>query len=478
MGSHVRVLLAARGGRCKSLNDGRPPMNEPARRLLSCLCAATVLAAGALGVPAPVQAQIPYASLNTAEPKYAAIVVDANSGEVLFAKSADRQRYPASITKVMTLYMAFEAVASGRLNLNDQIIISPRAAAQAPTKLGLRAGETITVADAMRAIAVKSANDMAVALAEKIAGTESRFGALMTVRARELGMNNTRFVNASGLPDSRQLSSARDIAILSRAVMRDYPQFYVFFSQKEFVYQGRANRNHNRLLFQMPGVDGIKTGFTNASGYNLAASAVRNNRRLIAVVLGGNSTAARDNHVQDLLETGFDVLRRRQRGEVITVAQNLFEPAPIGPLVRPSIEQGDADQPGLKIITSDRPLLRGPTTVEAKAVKTASTKDDKGSKASKDKPAAKLAKNDKAKPGNGAFLVQVGAFRQKALAQTELKRIGRKFSAQFAEAEGRVESAASGEFRARFGGLTAAAAKKACSSLKAAGQVCMVIAPR
>ena len=465
-------------------------MHEPARRLLSAVGVAIALVGGALGLAAPATAQIPYTNFAAAEPKYAAIVVDANSGEVLFAKSADGQRYPASITKVMTLYLAFEAVSAGRLSLNDQLVVSPRAAAQAPTKLGLRAGESITVADAMHAVAVKSANDMAVALAEKIGGTESRFAALMTLRARELGMNNSRFVNASGLPDSRQLSSARDIAILSRAVMRDYPQYYVFFGQKDFVYRGQSIRNHNHLLFQMPGVDGIKTGFTNASGYNLAASAVRNNRRLIAVVLGGNSSAARDNHVQDLLETGFEVLRRRQRGEVITVAQNLFEPPPVGPLVRPSIEQGDAEQPGLRIVATDRAALRQDDSSSAPMAKTAKlasaedakakTAKDKASKdkASKDKADSKLARNDKgSKAAKGDFRVQIGAFRQKTLARTELKRIGRKYADHFADAEGQIDSAASGEYRVRFSGFSAAAAKRACSSLKAAGQVCMVIAP-
>ncbi len=159
----------------------------------------------------------------TSQPKYAAIVVDAKSGEVLYAQQADSPRYPASITKVMTLYLTFEALANGKLSPNDMITVSPRAAAQAPTKLGLRPGQSITVADAMSAVAVKSANDMAVALAEKIGGNENRFAAMMTLKAQELGMNNSHFVNASGLPDSRQLTTARDIAILSRAVMRDYP---------------------------------------------------------------------------------------------------------------------------------------------------------------------------------------------------------------------------------------------------------------
>ncbi len=326
-------------------------MTMTGRRLVALL--SLLLAFAAAGLPRPAAAQIPYVNLLFNEPRYAAIVVDANTGEVLYSKYPDSQRYPASITKIMTLYLTFEALQSGRLSLSDRLVVSPHAASMAPTKLGLRPGETITVDEAMRAIAVKSANDMAVALAERIGGSEERFAALMTLRARELGMNNTHFANASGLPNARQLSSARDIAILSRAVMRDYPQYYGYFGLRQFAYHGEVMGNHNHLLESMPGVDGLKTGYTTASGFNLAASAERDGRRLIAVVLGGSSTAARDNNVQDLLTTGFDVMRRRDRGENVTVAANLFEPEASGPIMRPVTEQGDADQKGVKIVLGD-----------------------------------------------------------------------------------------------------------------------------
>ena len=272
--------------------------------------------------------------------------IDAGTGEVLYEKRADSPRYPASITKIMTLYLAFEALATGRLKETDLITVSPHAAAQAPTKLGLRPGDTITVEDAMHAIAVKSANDMAVALAEKLGGTESRFAALMTMKAQELGMTRTRFVNANGLPDSRQITTARDIATLSRAVLRDYPQYYGYFSQEQFVFRGQAMNNHNGLLGKMPGVDGLKTGFTNAAGFNLAASAVRDGHRLITVVLGGSSGASRNANVEDLLLTGFDIEQRRDHGETIPLTQNLFEAAAggrAGP--RPRYAQGDASDP-------------------------------------------------------------------------------------------------------------------------------------
>ncbi len=430
-------------------------MIEPARRLFLAFAAAISIAAPLVAAPSVASAQIPYLRVPAAEPKYAAIVVDANSGEVLYAKRADSPRYPASITKVMTLYLVFEALAEGRLKQTDMITVSPRAAAQAPTKLGLRAGEQVSVEDAIRSLTTLSANDMAVALAERLGGSEARFAALMTLRAQELGMVNTRFVNANGLPDSRQISTARDIALMSRAVMRDYPQYYSYFGTQQFAFRGRTMRNHNGLLGKMPGVDGLKTGYTNASGYNLAASAVRGGRRLIAVVLGGSSTAARDNNVEDLLVTGFDVLARRDRGEKITLAQNLFEPEPQGMIMRPSIGQGDGEQDGLQIALVDNPR-------PAQAMKPAVTPAKTPAKA----PA-------KAK---GAYKVQVGAFKSQTLAKQQISIANKKFAKLFADAASNVESAG-GSFRAQFVGLTADQARSACSTMKSAKQVCMIISP-
>ena len=265
----------------------------------------------------------------TEAPRYAAIVVDSSTGEVLYERNADSPRYPASISKLMTLYLTFEALSAGRLHPDDILVVSPHAASMAPSKLGLRPGETITVNDAMQAIAVHSANDMAVAMAEKIGGSESRFATMMTLKAHELGMSNTHYDNASGLPDTRQISSARDIAILCRAILRDYPQYYHLFSERSFTYNGHFMENHNHLLGRTPGVDGFKTGYIGASGFNLAASAVRDNRRLVVVVLGGSSTAARDAHVADLFDAGFQVMNRRALGQTTTIAQNLNEPATI-----------------------------------------------------------------------------------------------------------------------------------------------------
>jgi len=321
-----------------------------ARRLFALLTLAT-LAFATLAEPAA--AQIPYVNLLFSQPRYAAYVMDANTGEVLYEKNADSPRYPASITKLMTLYLAFEALQAGKLSLSDRVYVSAHSAGVAPSKLGVRPGDSVSVDEAIRAMTVKSANDMAVAMAEKIGGSEGKFAALMTLRAQELGMNNTQYVNASGLPDSRQISTAHDIAVLSRALMRDFPQYYPYFSLRSFDFRGRVIPGHEHLLGAVPGVDGLKTGYTAASGFNLASSAQRDGKRIIGVVLGGSSVAARDEHMEDLLNTSFSVMHRRSLGERITVAQNLYEPAPTGPILRPATEEGDGDQSGLKIVMND-----------------------------------------------------------------------------------------------------------------------------
>ena len=417
------------------------------------------------------------ANVNSAS-KYSAIVIDANTGEVFYAKRADSPRYPASITKVMTLYLAFEALAQGEMTLEEQIPISKHAASQPPTKLGLAAGRTISVSDAIQAISIQSANDIAVAMAERLGGTESRFGALMTLRAQELGMTQSRFVNASGLPDSRQISSARDLAILSRAVMRDYPQYYAYFGQRQFAYEGRVMNNHNRLLSQMQGVDGLKTGFTSASGYNLAATAVRGERRLIAVVLGGTSNAARDSQVRTLLETGFEVVRRRQNGEKITIAQSLFEPSTTeyarvedDTLTEGPTEEGDESGEYVRVSTSpvvvaSRPVSN-PPSAEASAARGAIVAA----------VAPRAMRPSQSSAAAGRHIVQVGAFRDRSSAQTQIREMNRRFGEHFAKAESEIGDKVGGFFRARFTGFTAESAKAACAALKAKKQTCAVVAP-
>ena len=285
---------------------------------------AALLAVG-LAVGLSVPSLTPVEAQSSDNARYASIVVDATTGEVLFARRADSSRYPASVTKMMTLYLVFEALEAGKIRLDDVITVSPLAASQPPSKLGLAAGQSIRLDDAMRATTVRSANDMAMVLAEHVGGTQARFAAMATLKAQSLGMTQTRYVNPNGLPDSRQITSARDLAILARALMRDYPQYYSYFGIHDWNFQGRQYRNTNGLLLGGNGYDGIKTGFTNASGYNLAASAVRDGRRIVTVVMGGRSSASRNAHVAELMNTGFEVERRRAGGENIQVAQTFFE---------------------------------------------------------------------------------------------------------------------------------------------------------
>ncbi|MDQ8029909.1 MAG: D-alanyl-D-alanine carboxypeptidase family protein, partial [Brevundimonas sp.] len=295
----------------------------------------------AVMVATPVSAPVMGAQAQT-NPRYAAIVVDAETGEVLFARYADNRRYPASLTKIMTLYLTFEALEAGRVRLDDMLTVSPRAATQEPSKLGLGAGDRISLEDAMKATAVISANDMAVSVAEHVAGSEARMAAQMTLKARELGMTQTRFVNVNGMPDARQLSSARDVAILARAVMRDYPQYYRFFGLHDFEFRGSTRRNTNALLRGGGGYDGMKTGTTNASGSNLVVSAVRDGKRIITVVLGGQRSASRNAHVAALTDTGFEVVRLRRQGERIQVAQTFFEQRGFGNTPDDTLPPGSA----------------------------------------------------------------------------------------------------------------------------------------
>lgn len=232
----------------------------------------------------------------------AAIVVDGNTGRTLYARNENELRYPASITKVMTLYLLFEALDRGTLKLDSQIRISAHAAGQKPTKLGLRPGQTIAVEDAIKAAVTRSANDIAVAIAETIAGDEDSFARLMTAKAHALGMTSTHFANASGLPDPEQLTTAHDLALLGRAIEDHFPRYYRYFATRTFYYHGAAIANHNHLLGRIEGMDGIKTGYTNASGFNLLTSVKRGGHYIVAVVLGGASAGARDKIMADLIE--------------------------------------------------------------------------------------------------------------------------------------------------------------------------------
>ena len=277
----------------KSLCDTFYSIARQASRLRAGLL--VVLLAGFAGI----------AISSPAQAKYAAFVVDADSGQVYYARNADVRRFPASLTKMMTLYMAFDALENGKFTFDQPLPVSRRAAGQAPSKLGLKAGQTITVERAIHALSVKSANDVATVVGEAIGGTEANFARLMTRRAHALGMNNTTFMNASGLPNSRQKSTARDMAKLGKALLEEFPDYYSYFSKLTFKHGDRTYRNHNKLLRTYEGMDGIKTGYIRASGFNLVASAKRDGVRLIGVVFGGKTGRSRDAHMASLLNRSW-----------------------------------------------------------------------------------------------------------------------------------------------------------------------------
>jgi D-alanyl-D-alanine carboxypeptidase len=254
-------------------------------------------------------------------PPYADIVVDDKSDLVLHQADADEPRHPASLTKIMTLYLLFEQLDDGKLRLDTPLEISTRAALQHPTKLGLKAGQTITVEDAIKGLVTKSANDAAVVVAEAIGSSEEEFAKLMTSKAKALGMMSTTYVNASGLPAEEQITTARDQAVLGRAIQHRFPGYYRYFATPSFRYKGVEMHNHNSLLGQVKGVDGIKTGYTEASGYNLVSSVCRDERHIVAVVLGGTSNSARDARMRQLIEDYISQASTQQTAPVIAEAK-------------------------------------------------------------------------------------------------------------------------------------------------------------
>ncbi len=251
-------------------------------------------------------------------PAFATIMIDANSGAVLQSTNPDSLRHPASLTKIMTLYMLFEKLEQGKISLDTEMPVSQHASVQSPTKLGLRPGQTLRVEDAIKGLVTRSANDAAVVIAEAIAGDEDDFAKLMTRKARALGMSRTVYRNASGLPDDAQVTTARDQSVLGRAIQDRFPRYYRYFATTSFVYRGRSIRNHNRLLGSVEGIDGIKTGYTRASGFNLVSSMKRGNRYLVGVVLGGRSGGSRDAAMRTLLADNLDKGATRRTVAAIT----------------------------------------------------------------------------------------------------------------------------------------------------------------
>ncbi|MEL0062243.1 MAG: D-alanyl-D-alanine carboxypeptidase family protein [Candidatus Puniceispirillum sp.] len=371
--------------------------------------------------------------------KYASIVMEEASGRVLFSRNADSLRYPASLTKIMTLYLLFEDIEAGKISLKSRIPVSKRAAGRSPSKLYLKPGQSINAEQAIYALVTKSANDVATAVAEKLAGTERKFAKRMTRKAKSLGMTRTTFKNASGLPNRRQRSTARDMARLAIAIRRDFPQFYKFFSTKSFSWKGRQFKNHNQLLANYSGTDGIKTGYINASGYNLVAAVERRGVRLIGVVFGGKTSRSRDRHMISILDRQF------KRAKTITVRAAAAMPSalPITPPRR----------------TADLPEV--PATLPNSAHIAARAN----------------------KPGDVPSLwsVQIGNFAQRANAHKAAIRARRMADDVLGMTPAHLMLVSRGNmplWRVRFNNLDEGAARAACAALFSAGSPCIAVETR
>ena len=385
------------------------------------------------------------AAAPAASARITSIVVDASTGQVLEAHDADTHNYPASLTKMMTLYLTFEALKEGRIHLNTVMHASAHAAAQVPAKIDLYPGEAITVQQAILAITVKSANDAAVVLGETLGGTESHFAELMNRKARQLGMYSTSFRNASGLPNPGQMTTARDMATLARAILSDYPADYRYFDAREFTFNGVTIPTHDHVLLEYPGADGFKTGYIHASGFNIVSSAVRDGHRIIGVVLGGKTYAERDRVVMNLLNVGFE-------REHVMVASAM---------------------PRLSLVASAHAAEPVPSAPPAAALETVATVAPTG--ATVDAAPAEMA--DNAPPAD--WSIQVGAFGRYALAQWAARR-ALQLSPSLHEATvaiGKVKVASGTVYRARFVGLSEGEARSACASLRKRRGECLLVAP-
>ncbi len=417
----------------------------------------------------------------SANPRYGAIVIDAVSGEVLHQEHANRPLYPASLTKMMTLYMVFKAIEEGELTLDQRITISRKAAGQAPSRLGLAPGSTIRVEDAIYALVTKSANDIATAVAEAIGETEYQFARQMTQEARRLGMTDTTFQNASGLPHRRQVSTARDMALLSQALIRTYPQYYHYFNTQRWSFNGRTYRNHNELMRSYEGMDGLKTGYIRASGYNLAASAVRGRLRLIAVVFGGRTSGSRNLAVAQLLDEAFESTRGRY---LIARGSAPFYP-PLPPR-RPT----EATPPvvvATSAVGTGTPLPpRRPNDIVA-ATRTgvipASAAPIPPTPAARVEIAEATIRTDEgSRPGlpSKVWGIQVGAFFDAAMSQRAIDRAKNSVPDLLVSAPRivvPVETSRGRMFRARIMGLDESEALAACGRLQAAGSDCLPLSP-
>ena len=448
--------------------------------LLALIC----LVAALTTIPSPARA------------RYASIVIDADTGDVLHEVNANTRNYPASLTKMMTLYLAFEALQTGRFKAKQALKVSTRAARMPASRLGLKRGRTISVENAILALVTKSANDAAVVIAEALAGSEGGFARRMTKKAEALGMTRTRFRNASGLHNRRQLSTARDMATLARALVVGFPQYYKYFSAKSFRYKGRTYRNHNQLLKSYSGTDGLKTGYPRASGYNLATSTVRNGRRLIAGVFGGKTARARDRHMASLLDKGFampQIIRgipakvpTSKPAKLATTTAQASVPSP--PPAKPAapLAEGDTAPPGPPEskpkqiqVTARAPIsllppgMRNVTTPARTAgAKTGRAPTDAGRRVGA--AARQLAKT-------GSWGVQVGAFYSLSPARKAAREAAQRLREILGDTRvviPLVRGKLGPIYRARLMGLSEAKARNACRRLRSLQIDCLVVQAR
>ncbi|TNE36881.1 MAG: D-alanyl-D-alanine carboxypeptidase [Alphaproteobacteria bacterium] len=401
---------------------------------------------------------------STSFARYAALVMNSRTGEVLYSHNADHRLYPASLTKIMTLYMTFDALKHGRLSLNQKLSISARAAGQAPTKLGLKRGQTITVQNAVFGLITKSANDAATVLAEGMAPSEAAFAREMTAMAHKLGMRRTSFRNASGLPNRWQMSTARDMAVLGAALIHDFPQYYHFLSLEEFDYKGKAFKNHNHLLNKYKGADGIKTGYIRASGFNLVASAKRGEDRLIGVIFGGRTAHSRDAQMARLLDRGF---ARVAKTEPVSVPLPIRKP---GNLIMASA----SEELPVKEETQEVAVVRGNVPTPREHAEVAEVTPVSNAMAVQDTSADAAASTPR------GWAIQIGAYSLMATARNQLYRVAEETGGILNGRQINIEKAVSDGkpfYRAQVIGFNETDARKTCHSLSKRRFSCFVVAP-
>ncbi len=386
---------------------------------------------------------------------YAHLLVDGNTGKVLASDNADVLNHPASLTKMMTLYMVFEALRDGRLSWDQKIKMSRNGAATIPTKLGIPAGKTFTVREAVYGMIVRSANDVAEGMGDHLAGSEAKFGQMMTRRARQLGMKKTVFRNASGLPDRRQVTTARDMATLGLALMRDFPKEYRLFATKSFKFRGRTIRGHNNLMYRYKGMDGIKTGYINASGCNVVSAINHDGKRVVGVVLGGKTARGRDNRMAALLDKAMP------KASATRTRQDLVASA--APRRDFALPDGDVPLPVF--------AYRGDPIARKIAISDAEVADRLAPRTLSDAAAAVGTGRDRSQ-----WEVQIAATDSQASAVAMLSRAQTQIDGRFSGIAPYTEQLASGLVRARFTGFDSRdAAQSACATLKRHDYACLVL---